>query len=48
MDTDTLIRVEDLHTTTVVLPAGRLLVVGAAKTPESKQALFLTLQARPR
>jgi len=27
---------------------GRLLVVGAAQKPDSPQALFLTLQARPR
>lgn len=41
-------RTEDLVTTAIVIPAGRLLVVGAAKGPDSKKALFLTLQARPR
>jgi hypothetical protein len=41
-------RTEDLITTAIVIPAGRLLVVGAAKGPESKKALFLTVQARPR
>lgn len=32
----------------VLLPAGRMLVVGAAQNPESKRALFVTLKARPR
>jgi hypothetical protein len=41
-------RVEDLVTTSIVIPSGRLLVVGAAKSPDSRKALFLTLQARPR
>ena len=42
------VRPQDLHTSTIVLPVGRLLVVGAAQKPDSRQALFLTLQARPR
>jgi hypothetical protein len=41
-------KVEDLVTTAIVIPSGRLLVVGAAKSPDSRKALFLTLQARPR
>ena len=41
-------KVEDLVTTSIVIPSGRLLVVGAAKSPDSRKALFLTLQARPR
>ncbi len=41
-------RIEDLVTTSIVIPSGRLLVVGAAKSPDSRKALFLTLQARPR
>lgn len=32
----------------IVLPSGRMLVVGAAQNPESKKALFVTLQARAR
>jgi hypothetical protein len=32
----------------ILLPSGRMLVVGAAQNPESKKALFVTLQARPR
>jgi len=42
------VRPQDLHTSTILLPVGRLLVVGAAQKPDSRQALFLTLQARPR
>ena len=41
-------KVEDLVTTSIVIQSGRLLVVGAAKSPDSRKALFLTLQARPR
>jgi hypothetical protein len=40
--------IEDLYRTGMVLTAGRLTVVGAAKDPESQRALFLFLQARPR
>jgi len=45
---DGTVRAQDLHTSTIDLPVGRLLVVGAAQKPDSPQALFLTLQARPR
>lgn len=45
---DGTVRPQDLHTSTILLPIGRLLVVGAAQKPDSPQALFLTLQARPR
>ena len=41
-------RVQDVYTAAVVLPVGRTLMLGAAQNPESKRALFLTLQARPR
>lgn len=40
--------VQDVYATTVVLPVGRMLMLGAAQNPESKRALFLALQARPR
>ena len=45
---DGTVRAQDVHTSTIDLPVGRLLVVGAAQKPDSPQALFLTLQARPR
>lgn len=41
-------RVEDIVSTSIVIPSGRLRVIGAAKSPDSRKALFLTLQARPR
>jgi len=41
-------RVQDVYAADVVLPVGRMLMIGAAQNPESKRALFLTLQARPR
>ncbi len=41
-------RVQDVYSAAVVLPVGRMLMLGAAQNPESKRALFLTLQARPR
>jgi hypothetical protein len=41
-------QVQDVYTAAVVLPVGRTLMLGAAQNPESKRALFLTLQARPR
>jgi len=41
-------RVQDVYAAAVVLPVGRTLMLGAAQNPESKRALFLTLQARPR
>ena len=37
-----------LYRADIVLVAGRMLVVGAAQNPESRKALFLTLQARPK
>ena len=40
--------VQDVYSASVVLPVGRMLMLGAAQNPESKRALFLTLQARPR
>jgi len=41
-------RIQDVYAADVVLPVGRMLMLGAAQNPESKRALFLTLQARPR
>ena len=41
-------RVQDVYSAGVALPVGRMLMLGAAQNPESKRALFLTLQARPR
>jgi hypothetical protein len=41
-------RVEDLYTAGMVLPAGKLKLVGAASDPNSRRALFLALQTRPR
>jgi hypothetical protein len=41
-------RLEDIVTTSIVIPKGRLQLIGAAKSPDSKKALFLSLQARPR
>ena len=41
-------KVQDVYATAVVLPVGRMLMLGAAQNPESKRALFLALQARPR
>jgi hypothetical protein len=40
--------VEDVVTTSIVIPKGRQQVIGAAKSPDSRKALFLALQARPR
>ncbi|HEX4823139.1 MAG TPA: secretin N-terminal domain-containing protein [Candidatus Polarisedimenticolaceae bacterium] len=40
--------VQDVYSAAVVLPVGRMLMLGAAQNPESKRALFLTLRARPR
>jgi hypothetical protein len=39
---------QDVYSASVVLPVGRMLMLGAAQNPESKRALFLSLQARPR
>jgi hypothetical protein len=41
-------RYENQYTQGIVLPMGRLLVVGAARDPGSKKALFLSLQVRAR
>jgi len=41
-------KVQDVYSASVVLPVGRMLMLGAAQNPESKRALFLSLQARPR
>lgn len=41
-------RVQDVYSTAIVLPVGRMLMLGAAQNPESKRALFLALQAKPR
>jgi len=40
--------VQDVYATAVVLPVGRMLMLGAAQNPDSKRALFLALQAKPR
>ena len=40
--------VRDLYTAALVLPAGKLRLVGAATDPNSNRALFLALQTRPR
>lgn len=37
---------EDLYSTQIQLHAGKLLTVGAARSPESRKALFLTIRAR--
>jgi len=39
-------RAEDLYATQIQLHVGKLLTVGAARSPESKKALFLTIRAR--
>jgi hypothetical protein len=41
-------QVQDIYATAVVLPVGRMLMLGAAQNPDSKRALFLALQAKPR
>ena len=41
-------RTEELYNLVVSLPPGKLHMIGAAKSPDSKQALFLALQAKPR
>lgn len=40
--------VDELYTAGLVLPAGKLKLVGAASDPNSRRALFLALQTRPR
>ena len=42
------VRVSDLYSTSPAVAAGKLTVVGAARDPNSKRALFLTFQARPK
>ncbi len=41
-------RYENQYTQGIILPMGRLLVVGAARDPGSKKALFLSLQVKAR
>jgi hypothetical protein len=40
-------RVEPLYSTSIQLHVGKLLLVGAARSPDSRRAIFLTLKARP-
>lgn len=40
-------RGEELYSTAIQLHVGKLLMVGAARSPESRRALFLTIKARP-
>ncbi len=42
------VQVQNLLTTANTLEAGKMWIVGAAQSPESKKALFLSLQAKPR
>jgi hypothetical protein len=39
-------RVDELYSTAMQLHSGKLLTVGAAQSPESRKALFLTIKAR--
>lgn len=39
--------VDPLYSTAMQLHAGKLLTVGAAQSPESRKAIFLTIKARP-
>jgi hypothetical protein len=48
VDDDGAESVHDLYTAALVLPAGKLKLVGAASDPNSRRALFLALQTRPR
>ncbi len=41
-------RTEDLYTASVIVEAGKMLMLGSAKSPGSRNALFLALQAKPR
>lgn len=41
-------RVENLFMAGIAVQAGRTLMLGAAKSPESRRALFLAIQANPR
>lgn len=40
-------RTDELYSTAIQLHIGKLLMVGAARSPESRKALFLTIKARP-
>jgi hypothetical protein len=40
--------IDDLYTASLSVSTGKLTVVGAARDPDSKRALFLTFQARPK
>ncbi len=40
-------RSEEIYSTDIQLPISKLLMVGAARSPESRKALFLTIKARP-
>lgn len=48
VDADGVESVDELYTAGMVLPAGKLKLVGAASDPNSRRALFLALQTRPR
>lgn len=45
---DGTVSVADLYTASIGVGVDKLTVVGAARDPDSKRALFLTLQARPK
>ncbi len=47
-DTDGRERSQELYTTHIVVPAGKMLMVGIAQNPDSKRALFLSVLAKPR
>jgi hypothetical protein len=40
-------KADDLYSTAIQLHVGKQLMVGAARSPESRKALFLTIKARP-
>ena len=40
--------IDDLYTASLAVSTGKLTVVGAARDPSSKRALFITFQARPK
>jgi hypothetical protein len=41
-------QIQNLYSTSINIASGKLVLLGAAKSPDSKKALFLSLQARPR
>jgi hypothetical protein len=47
-ESDGSVRLQVVYRADITLSAGRMLLVGAAQNPESKKALFLSLQARPK